>query len=218
MSFGLWSRFLLKVLAQYSQLACKCVILGVFWLFLIPIVLGVLVDLAIVTPLVVPLYHSPIYFLYQDWAIGLLSIKFCHKLLHSLPNSDDLPTYIQDWKVLIDHLETEGITGVSMKWAMGEVTWPAFTYLVALLCIPYVTIHSVLPSLGLDCYGQEVLYRYGYLVMTASVQMARWHCWFTQQMWKLHNTIRDDKYLVGKALRNMPEGTSPQNPITSASE
>lgn len=64
-----------SVVVQAVVLGGKCLLLGAFLFGLIPLLVGTLVDLALVVPLRVPLDESPCLLFYQDWALGLVLCK-----------------------------------------------------------------------------------------------------------------------------------------------
>ena len=94
-------------------------------------------------------------------------------------------------------------SAIDFKWAILEVTMPSLCHLLCHLCLPYTFIHSVLPLCGVSLNIRQVLYRYGYALLAIGLQVNQWKTYVMWCVWKLHNTIRDDKYLVGKALKNM---------------
>jgi hypothetical protein len=47
----------------------------------IPVLIGLLFELVVVVPLRVPVYESPVFLLYQDWALGLVFLKIWTRLV-----------------------------------------------------------------------------------------------------------------------------------------
>lgn len=56
-----------------------------FWVLLqivvIPVLIGLLFELLVVIPLRVPIDESPVFLLYQDWALGLVFLKIWTRLV-----------------------------------------------------------------------------------------------------------------------------------------
>lgn len=50
----------------------------------IPVLIGLLFELLIVVPLRVPIDESPVFLLYQDWALGLVFLKIWTRLVSCL--------------------------------------------------------------------------------------------------------------------------------------
>jgi hypothetical protein len=65
----------LALLWTWTKIAAKSVTLGAIWFTVIPLLIGLLLDAAIVAPLRTPLNESPTYSLVQCWAVGLLVLK-----------------------------------------------------------------------------------------------------------------------------------------------
>lgn len=53
----------------------KTAIAGIVLLGVIPLLIGILFDVVIIVPLRVPLNQTPIFYLWQDWAFGVLHTK-----------------------------------------------------------------------------------------------------------------------------------------------
>lgn len=51
------------------------------WLGAVPLLVGLLFELLVVVPLRVPVNESPVFLLYQDWALGLLFLKIWTRLV-----------------------------------------------------------------------------------------------------------------------------------------
>lgn len=46
-----------------------------FQVFVIPVLIGLLFELLVIVPMRVPVDESPVFLLYQDWALGLIFLK-----------------------------------------------------------------------------------------------------------------------------------------------
>lgn len=53
-------------------------------LFIIPVLIGLLFELLVLVPMRVPIDESPVFLLYQDWAIGLIFLKIWTRLVSCL--------------------------------------------------------------------------------------------------------------------------------------
>ena len=60
---------------EWFLITCKALLSAVVLLGLIPLLIGLLFDVVIIIPLRVPLNQSPIFYLWQDWAFGVLHTK-----------------------------------------------------------------------------------------------------------------------------------------------
>lgn len=52
-----------------------------FQIFVIPVLIGLLFELLVIVPMRVPIDESPVFLLYQDWALGLIFLKIWTRLV-----------------------------------------------------------------------------------------------------------------------------------------
>lgn len=52
-----------------------------FQIFVIPVLIGLLFELLVIVPMRVPVDESPVFLLYQDWALGLIFLKIWTRLV-----------------------------------------------------------------------------------------------------------------------------------------
>ncbi len=69
-----WTAIMLKI-KEWVTITCKALLSAVVLLGLIPLLIGLLFDVVIIIPLRVPLNQTPIFYLWQDWAFGVLHTK-----------------------------------------------------------------------------------------------------------------------------------------------
>lgn len=50
-------------------------------IFVIPVLIGLLFELLVIVPMRVPVDESPVFLLYQDWALGLIFLKIWTRLV-----------------------------------------------------------------------------------------------------------------------------------------
>ena len=53
----------------------------------IPVLIGLLFELLVIVPMRVPIDESPVFLLYQDWALGLIFLKVWTRLVSCFLNS-----------------------------------------------------------------------------------------------------------------------------------
>ena len=66
---------IINKMKEWFIITCKALLSAVVLLGLIPLLIGLLFDVVIIIPLRVPLNQSPIFYLWQDWAFGVLHTK-----------------------------------------------------------------------------------------------------------------------------------------------
>lgn len=52
-----------------------------FQVFVIPVLIGLLFELLVIVPMRVPVDESPVFLLYQDWALGLIFLKIWTRMV-----------------------------------------------------------------------------------------------------------------------------------------
>ncbi|KAI4342341.1 hypothetical protein MLD38_026979 [Melastoma candidum] len=175
------------------------------WIFVIPVLIGLLFELLVIVPMRVPADESPVFLLYQDWALGLIFLKIWTRLVmldHMMPFVDE------SWRLKFERVREDGFSSLQGLWVLREIVLPIMMKLLTALCVPYVLARGVFPVLGYPLVVNSAVYRFAWLGCLALSVLCfcakRFHVWFTN----LHNSIRDDRYLVGRRLHNFGEGST----------
>ncbi|KAA8545852.1 hypothetical protein F0562_020697 [Nyssa sinensis] len=174
------------------------------WIFVIPVLIGLLFELLVIVPMRVPVDESPVFLLYQDWALGLIFLKIWTRLVmldHMMPLMDE------NWRAKFERVREDGFSRLQGFWVLREIVFPIIMKLLTALCVPYVLARGVFPVLGYPLVVNSAVYRFAWLGCLSFSLLCfcakRFHVWFTN----LHNSIRDDRYLVGRRLHNYGEDT-----------
>ncbi|CAA2938084.1 probable E3 ubiquitin ligase SUD1 isoform X2 [Olea europaea subsp. europaea] len=69
------TRVLLGGIWKWCGIILKSSALLSIWIFIIPVLIGLLFELLVIVPMRVPVDESPVFLLYQDWALGLIFLK-----------------------------------------------------------------------------------------------------------------------------------------------
>ena len=93
-------------LKEWAVITAKAVVAVSLLMGLIPLMFGLLLELVVLTPVRVPLHQSPVYFLWQDWALGAMYTKITVALTFMGP----------DWwlKAAIEQLYQDGIRNLNL--------------------------------------------------------------------------------------------------------
>ena len=93
-------------LREWALITGKALVALTLLMGLIPFMFGLLLELVVLTPVRVPLHQSPIYFLWQDWALGAMYTKITVALTFMGP----------DWwlKTAIEQLYQDGIRNLNL--------------------------------------------------------------------------------------------------------
>jgi len=115
------------------------------------------------------------------------------------------PLVDESWRVKFERVREDGFSGLRGFWVLREIVIPIISKLLTALCVPYVFARGVFPVLGYPLIVNSAVYRFawlGCLIFSVVCFCAkRFHVWFTN----LHNSIRDDRYLIGRRLHNFGE-------------
>jgi len=188
-----WSTFGAR-LKEYAVMAAKAIIAFSLLLGLIPFLFGLLLDLVILTPIQVPLHQSPLYFLWQDWFLGLMYTKITAAITFMGP----------DWwlKAGIEQLYQDGVRNLNLSRVLQSIIVPCVTRLGLSLSIPYVFSHGILPMLLHDTHLVINVQRRIYPFTLLTVVLVFLLILQFRQFNKLLEHIKNDRYLVGKRLVN----------------
>ncbi|KAI8038972.1 E3 ubiquitin-protein ligase MARCHF6 [Drosophila gunungcola] len=167
-------------------------LLGIF--VLVPLLFGLLLELVVVIPLRVPLRKTPIHFLWQDWALGVLYSKIAIALTLMGP----------DWhlKRALERAYMDGLRDFDLKFVMRDLAVPVVTTFGLALAGPYVLAHMVFPIFLADAFVRHVVARLVYPVSFIVVGSIYFVLFQIEQLKKLYLSIKVDKYLVGQRLVN----------------
>lgn len=115
------------------------------------------------------------------------------------------PLVNERWRRKFERVRDDGFSRLRGLWVLREIVGPIISKLLTALCIPYVFAKGIFPIFGYSLIINSAVYRFawlGCLVFTVVCFCAkRFHVWFTN----LHNSIRDDRYLIGRRLHNFGE-------------
>eukprot|EP00249_Psilotum_nudum_P023521 c28905_g1_i3 orf=461-3532(+) len=196
----------LKVLVmqflKWSAIVTKSFLLLSLWIVAIPVLVGLLFELLVVVPLRVPIDESPIFLLYQDWALGLVFLKIWTRLVML---GQITPLADESWRAKFEQVKVDGFSRLRGLWVFQEIVSPILVKLLTALCVPYVFARGIFPTLGYSLIVNSAVYRFAWSgclmlgVFCYGVKLL--YHWFLD----LHNSIRDDRYLIGKRLHNYRE-------------
>ncbi|KAL5467202.1 hypothetical protein EMCRGX_G031401 [Ephydatia muelleri] len=180
-------------LGVWTVQALKCLTAGVLLFVIIPLLLGHLVDLFVITPLRVPTDRTPVFYQSTEWALGMLHMK-CTCGVIWLTNIS--------FKRTLDQLYQGGIRNLNLTFVLKEVAWPVIVFLSLCILVPYIILMGVLPQIGFAYTTCLVSYRYFYPVLMLAAFSLCAIVFCIQQCRKLYNHIKNEKYLVGQQLVN----------------
>lgn len=185
---------ILNKVKEWVLLALKCLIVAVLLIGVVPLLLGLLFELVVVAPLRVPLEQSPIFFPWQDWALGVLHAKIVCAVTMMGP---------QWWlKRVIEQVYNDGIRNMNLRFIITKLCAPVMGILGMSLSLPYVVAKSFVPFLGFNFQTQNLVLRRIYPLLLACIIFVLFGIFQIRQFKRLYEHIKNDKYLVGQRLVN----------------
>lgn len=169
-------------------------VIFVLMLGVIPLMFGLLLELVVVVPLRVPLEQTPVLFLWQDWALGVLYTKIACALTLMGP----------DWalKRAIEQAYRDGLRDMDLKFIIRELATPVISAFGLALAVPYVIAHSIMPIFFQNQFTRVLIARRIYPFFLIVIIVIGIIIFQIKQFKKLYVAIKNDKYLVGKRLVN----------------
>lgn len=169
-------------------------VIFVLMLGVVPLMFGLLLELVVVVPLRVPLNQTPVLFLWQDWALGVLYTKIACALIFMGP----------DWglKRAIEQAYRDGLREMDLKFIIRELATPVISCFGLALAVPYVIAHSIMPMFFTNQMTRVLISRRIYPFFLIIIIICAIIVFQIKQFKKLYVAIKNDKYLVGKRLVN----------------
>ncbi|XP_018323942.1 E3 ubiquitin-protein ligase MARCH6-like [Agrilus planipennis] len=181
-------------LKQWCVLGLKTIIVSAVLLGLIPLLFGLLLELVVIVPLRVPLHQTPILFIWQDWALGVLYTKIACAVTMMGPEFS--------LRAAIERAYRDGIRDMQLKFIFSELAAPVIICFGLILSVPYVIIYSIVPLFVSSRQMRNLIARRLYPFMLLVVVAGMIVVFQIRQFKKLYEHIKNDKYLVGQRLVN----------------
>ena len=152
---------------------------------LIPLMFGLLLEVVALMPVRVPLNQSPLFFLWQDWALGAMYTKITIALTFMGP----------DWwlKRAIEQLYQDGLRGLNLGYLIPQLVVPAVTFLGLALALPYVVAHGITPVLISDMELVTIIQRRIYPSLLLIIAVSGLIILQLKQFRKLYEHIKNDR-------------------------
>ncbi|XP_037472970.1 probable E3 ubiquitin ligase SUD1 [Triticum dicoccoides] len=167
----------------------------------IPFLNGLLVDLFLISPIVGPADDVSLSYI---WALGFLFMRIWLKLVQQIRARPVLAYSIDErWVPMIVRWKADCLSWeISMCWFLQEIFMPIATRLLAALGVPYVLAKVVFPRFGYSAAVNSAVYRFAWLGSLGSCEL----CYLFKVLCvKLHDSIRDERYVIGKRLEDVPD-------------
>ncbi|CAJ0946411.1 unnamed protein product, partial [Mesorhabditis belari] len=178
-------------------------------LFVIPYLIGLSFQLVVVAPLRVGLDQTPIYFPWQEWAMGVLHMKIFVAAVMMGP----------EWwmRAAFEQIYQQGVPALDVRFIYREVLIPVIVVLSMQIAAPYALGHLLNTLLGASPDEAVVVLRFSYPFCLSVIGVAVFVVWQIHKLGALAQHIRNEKYLVGTQLVNYERRTEEKAAESTAS-
>ncbi|KAJ4913740.1 RING/FYVE/PHD zinc finger superfamily protein [Raphanus sativus] len=172
-------------------------------IFVVPGLLGLLIDLMIIIPSQVSLDELPVYNFLHDWLIGVCVLHILIFLTMSTPVTCFATVA---WCEKLQIIRSVGINHLPFTWLIQDVIGSAINTLLTTLCVPYVLVNnSLFPVLGFSRETNLTVQRFVWPVLLAVMVI-----WFSAKLTRdliiyIHQVEFDNRYKVGERLVDFTE-------------
>uniref|UniRef100_A0A3B4TAY7 E3 ubiquitin-protein ligase MARCHF6 n=1 Tax=Seriola dumerili TaxID=41447 RepID=A0A3B4TAY7_SERDU len=202
---------IMRKVQEWTLMILKTLVVALLVAGVIPLLLGLLFELVIVAPLRVPLDQTPLFYPWQDWALGVLHAKIIAAITLMGP---------QWWlKTVIEQVYANGIRNIDLQFIIRKLAAPVISVLLLSLCVPYVIAAGVVPGVGVTPEMEILMQRRIYPFLLMVVSLIGILSFQIRQFKRLYEHIKNDKYLVGQRLVNYERkagrasSVPPSNPV-----
>ncbi|KAK2521374.1 E3 ubiquitin-protein ligase MARCHF6 isoform X2 [Columba livia] len=200
-------RVIFQKVKEWSLMIMKTLIVAILLAGVVPLLLGLLFELVIVAPLRVPLDQTPLFYPWQDWALGVLHAKIIAAITLMGP---------QWWlKTVIEQVYANGIRNIDLHFIIQKLAAPVISVLLLSLCVPYIIASGVVPLLGVTAEMQNLVQRRIYPFLLMVMVLMGILSFQVRQFKRLYEHIKNDKYLVGQRLVNYERKSGKQGTSTT---
>lgn len=199
---------IMRKVQEWTLMILKTLVVALLVAGVIPLLLGLLFELVIVAPLRVPLDQTPLFYPWQDWALGVLHAKIIAAITLMGP---------QWWlKTVIEQVYANGIRNIDLQFIIRKLAAPVISVLLLSLCVPYVIAAGVVPAVGVTPDMEILMQRRIYPFLLMVVSLIGILSFQIRQFKRLYEHIKNDKYLVGQRLVNYERKTGRASSVHSS--
>ncbi|KAG1665121.1 E3 ubiquitin-protein ligase MARCH6 [Nymphon striatum] len=178
----------------WALIGFKCFVVISLLFGLVPLLVGLLFELVVFVPLRVSYNQSPLYFLWQDWVLGILYAKIICAVTMMGPK-----WWLKD---ALDQMYQNGLRQINLSFVIRKLIIPVVICLGLALSIPYVIASSLVPLFGVSFSVRNQISRRIYPSLASLILLYCVLDFQIRQFSKLYEHIKNDKYLVGRRLVN----------------
>lgn len=174
-------------------LALKRDLLFFIWMVIIPLLIGLLVDLLLISPFTGTDDDFPALNFFRTWLLG----RFFKRLW--INHVDE------SWEAKLKRAKEDFSAELRpMWWFFQDVCMPLGTELLVALGVPYVLAKGFFPRLGYSASVNSTVYRFSWL---GSFGLCAFYYLGKVLFVQLHDSIRHGRYAIGRRLEDVGDGS-----------
>ncbi|CAD6184168.1 unnamed protein product [Caenorhabditis auriculariae] len=183
-----------QAIRYYSYLGLRLSLAALPVLFLIPWLIGVYFQLVVLTPMRLSSKQTPLYFPYQDWAMGILQMKVYGVAVLIGP----------DWwlKRQLETIHQQGLANFNATDVLLRLALPISLYLGGCIAVPAVLVKTMALFHSWSEQEMMLLLRFSYPLLLFVMILVAFIQWQLVKFRELAENIKNEKYLVGTQLVN----------------
>ncbi|CAM0880841.1 unnamed protein product [Alopecurus aequalis] len=199
--------FACMISGETRFLALEMHLLFFIWIFIIPLSMGLLVDLLLLSPFIGPDDDVPALGFFCTWFLG----RVLQNIANNLVPWERLDPFFPFIAYFIDEtwdgeifLAREALASDRLIWLLEDELMPVATKLLTALGVPYMLAKGIFPRLGYSVAVNSTVYRFAWL---GSLTFCVLCCLAKVFCVKLHDSIRDDRYIIGRRLEDVADSS-----------
>nr|XP_051210612.1 probable E3 ubiquitin ligase SUD1 isoform X2 [Lolium perenne] len=174
------------------------------WMVIVPYMMGLLVDLSLVSPFIGPDDDFPVLDFFCTWSLGWQVKNLWMNMARFTAAAPFLAYFIDErWDGKLTQARVDWSSGaISLLWFFQDIYIPVATKLLAALGLPYLLAKGLFPRLGCSATVNSTVYRFAWLSSLGFYAI----CYLGKVLCiKLHDSIRDDHYIIGERLQDVAD-------------
>uniref|UniRef100_A0ACD5T6N8 Uncharacterized protein n=1 Tax=Avena sativa TaxID=4498 RepID=A0ACD5T6N8_AVESA len=174
------------------------------WFVIVPILIGLLVDLSLISPFIGPDDGVPVLDLFHTWFLGWLLLKVWVKWVHWPLTPFLAYLTVKSRGQRLTRAKVNWPTGViPLQWFLRDIFVPVATRLLAALGFPYVLAKGFFPRFGYSAAANSAAYRLAWLGCISFCMLCHLVKVFSVG---LCDSINAERIIIGQRLEDVTDG------------
>ncbi|KAM0905658.1 hypothetical protein ACQ4PT_017253 [Festuca glaucescens] len=174
------------------------------WMVITPYMMGLLVDLSLISPFIGPDDDFPVLDFFCTWSLGWQVKNLWMNMARFTAAAPFLAYFIDErWDGKLTQARVDWSSGaISLLWFFQDIYIPVATKLLTALGLPYLLAKGLFPRLVCSAAVNSTVYRFAWLSSLGFYAI----CYLGKVLCiKLHDSIRDDHYIIGERLQDVAD-------------